>query len=37
MKSYKTVALIVLDGWGYREDEKDNAVAQAKKPFFDKN
>lgn len=35
MKSKKTIALIVLDGWGYREDEKDNAVAKAKKPFFD--
>jgi len=30
------IALIVLDGWGYREDSKDNAVAAAKKPFFDK-
>lgn len=35
MKLNKTVALIVLDGWGYREDKKDNAVAHAKKPFFD--
>jgi 2,3-bisphosphoglycerate-independent phosphoglycerate mutase len=31
----KPVVLIVLDGWGYREDPKDNAVAAAKKPFFD--
>lgn len=31
----KTIALIVLDGWGYREETKDNAVASAKKPFFD--
>ncbi len=31
----KPVMLIVLDGWGYREDPKDNAVAAAKKPFFD--
>jgi 2,3-bisphosphoglycerate-independent phosphoglycerate mutase len=31
----KPVMLIVLDGWGYREDAKDNAVAAAKKPFFD--
>jgi 2,3-bisphosphoglycerate-independent phosphoglycerate mutase len=31
----KTVALIVLDGWGYREDSEDNAVAAARKPFFD--
>ncbi len=29
-------ALIVLDGWGYREDSKDNAVAQAKTPNFDR-
>ncbi len=29
------VALIVLDGWGYREDMKDNAVAAAKTPNFD--
>jgi 2,3-bisphosphoglycerate-independent phosphoglycerate mutase len=29
-------ALIILDGWGYREDIKDNAVAQAKTPNFDK-
>ena len=32
----KIVALIVLDGWGYREDAKDNAVAAAKKLFFDR-
>lgn len=31
----KQVALIVLDGWGYREDTKDNAIAEAKKPNFD--
>jgi 2,3-bisphosphoglycerate-independent phosphoglycerate mutase len=31
----KPVVLVVLDGWGYREDPKDNAVAAAKKPFFD--
>jgi 2,3-bisphosphoglycerate-independent phosphoglycerate mutase len=36
MKSaHKPVVLIVLDGWGYRKDPKDNAVAAAKKPFFD--
>ncbi len=29
------IMLIVLDGWGYREDLKDNAIAQAKTPFFD--
>jgi len=31
----KQVALIVLDGWGYREDPTHNAVAAAKTPFFD--
>ncbi|MFA5773203.1 MAG: 2,3-bisphosphoglycerate-independent phosphoglycerate mutase [Candidatus Paceibacterota bacterium] len=31
----KQIALIVLDGWGYREDKKDNAIAQAHKPIFD--
>lgn len=32
----KQVALIVLDGWGYRPDSKDNAVVEAHTPFFDK-
>jgi len=31
----KTVFLIVLDGWGYREDGHNNAIASAHKPFFD--
>ena len=31
----KQIALIVLDGWGYREDTKDNAIAEARKPNFD--
>jgi 2,3-bisphosphoglycerate-independent phosphoglycerate mutase len=31
----KPVALIVLDGWGYREDKENNAIAEAKTPFFD--
>lgn len=31
----KPVALIILDGWGYREDATHNAIAQAKTPFFD--
>jgi 2,3-bisphosphoglycerate-independent phosphoglycerate mutase len=29
-------ALIILDGWGYRENTLHNAVAQAKTPNFDK-
>ena len=28
--------LIILDGWGYREETKDNAVASAKTPNFNK-
>jgi 2,3-bisphosphoglycerate-independent phosphoglycerate mutase len=32
----RQAVLIVLDGWGYREDSKDNAVAAAKTPVFDR-
>ena len=32
----KQVALIILDGWGYREELKDNAIAAAKTPNFDR-
>src|SRR4029434_9142659 len=28
----KPVLLLILDGWGYREDSKDNALAQAEVP-----
>lgn len=31
----KQTALIILDGWGYREDSEHNAIAQAKTPYFD--
>lgn len=31
----KQVALIILDGWGYREEKENNAVAQASTPYFD--
>lgn len=30
------VALIVLDGWGYREETEANAIALADTPFFDR-
>ncbi len=30
------VALIVLDGWGYREEKEANAIALASTPFFDR-
>jgi 2,3-bisphosphoglycerate-independent phosphoglycerate mutase len=32
----RTLALIILDGWGYREDTTMNAIAAAKKPHWDK-
>ncbi|MCI5108371.1 MAG: 2,3-bisphosphoglycerate-independent phosphoglycerate mutase [Candidatus Pacebacteria bacterium] len=32
----KQAVLIVLDGWGYREDTKNNSIASANTPFFDK-
>ena len=28
--------LVVLDGWGWREDKADNAVRQARTPNFDR-
>ena len=31
----KQVALIILDGWGYREEVENNAIAAASTPFFD--
>lgn len=35
MERYKPVALLILDGWGIREMEHGNAVAQAETPNFD--
>ena len=32
----KTLALFILDGWGYREDTTNNAVAAANTPNLDK-
>lgn len=31
----RPLALIILDGWGYREEVHANAIAQAKKPNWD--
>jgi 2,3-bisphosphoglycerate-independent phosphoglycerate mutase len=31
----KQTALIILDGWGHREDLQHNAIAQAQTPYFD--
>ncbi len=35
MEKRMQVALIILDGWGYREAGDNNAIAAAQKPFFD--
>lgn len=32
----KPLALIILDGWGYREDPEYNAIAAAHKPVWDR-
>jgi 2,3-bisphosphoglycerate-independent phosphoglycerate mutase len=32
----QTTVLIVLDGWGYREDTRDNAIANADTPVWDR-
>ena len=36
MQKIRPVMLVVLDGWGWREDPADNAVRQARTPTFDK-
>jgi 2,3-bisphosphoglycerate-independent phosphoglycerate mutase len=35
LKKVRQTMLVVLDGWGYRESSKDNAIAEADTPFFD--
>ncbi len=32
----KSTVLIILDGWGYREDSRDNAIAMADTPVWDR-
>ncbi|MCU0627089.1 MAG: 2,3-bisphosphoglycerate-independent phosphoglycerate mutase [Gemmatimonadaceae bacterium] len=32
----RRVCLVILDGWGYREDPTDNAIAQANTPTWDR-
>ena len=32
----RPVVLCVLDGWGYREDARDNAIAAARTPVWDR-
>jgi 2,3-bisphosphoglycerate-independent phosphoglycerate mutase len=36
MQQRRPVMLVVLDGWGYREDPADNAILQARTPTFDR-
>jgi 2,3-bisphosphoglycerate-independent phosphoglycerate mutase len=32
----KSTVLVVLDGWGYREERRDNAIANASTPVWDR-
>ena len=36
MQKRRPVMLVVLDGWGWREDRANNAVLEAKTPTFDR-
>jgi 2,3-bisphosphoglycerate-independent phosphoglycerate mutase len=36
MQKYRPVMLVIMDGWGWREDPADNAVRQARTPAFDR-
>ena len=36
MQKRRPVMLVILDGWGWREETADNAVRQAKTPTFDR-
>jgi 2,3-bisphosphoglycerate-independent phosphoglycerate mutase len=36
MQKRRPVMLVVLDGWGWREDASDNAVLMARAPAFDR-
>jgi 2,3-bisphosphoglycerate-independent phosphoglycerate mutase len=36
MQQRRPVMLVILDGWGWREDPADNAVRQARTPNFDR-
>ena len=35
-RRFRPVALCVLDGWGYRTEAEDNAIAQARTPVWDR-
>ena len=36
MQTRRPVMLVILDGWGWRDDPADNAVRQARTPTFDR-
>jgi 2,3-bisphosphoglycerate-independent phosphoglycerate mutase len=36
MQHRRPVMLVILDGWGWRDDPRDNAIRQAKRPNFDR-
>ena len=36
MVDKKTSILLILDGWGYREETKNNAISAADSPHWDK-
>src|ERR1700752_3631050 len=36
MQKRRPVMLVILDGWGWREERADNAIRQAKTPAFDR-
>lgn len=36
MSSHRPLALIILDGWGYSENPRGNAVLHARKPVWDR-
>lgn len=36
MESNSPCVLVVLDGWGWREEREHNPIAEAKTPFFDR-
>ena len=36
MQRRRPVMLVIMDGWGWRDDPRDNAIRQAKTPNFDR-
>src|ERR1700689_1292336 len=36
MQQRRPVMLVILDGWGWRDETADNAIRQAKTPSFDR-